>query len=65
MREAFHKHPSFIKALTANGYLAHQSGKWWEGSCQDGGFTHGMTHGDPERGGRHGDDGTDDRPRRA
>ncbi len=57
VREAFHKHPSFIKMLTANGYFAHQSGKWWEGSWQDGGFTHGMTHGDPKRGGRHGDVG--------
>jgi arylsulfatase A-like enzyme len=57
LRAAFHKHPSFIRTLTANGYLAHQSGKWWEGSWQDGGFTHGMTHGDPKRGGRHGDAG--------
>jgi len=57
LREAFHKHPTFIKTLTSNGYLAHQSGKWWEGSYQDGGFTHGMTHGDPKRGGRHGDEG--------
>ena len=57
LREAFHKHPSFIKMLTANGYLTHQSGKWWEGSFKDGGFTHGMTHGDPKRGGRHGDVG--------
>ena len=57
MRTAFHKLPSFIKMLTANGYLAHQSGKWWEGSFADGGFTHGMTHGDPKRGGRHGDSG--------
>jgi arylsulfatase A-like enzyme len=57
MREAFHKHPSFIKMLTENGYLTHQSGKWWEGSYKDGGFTHGMTHGDPKRGGRHGDVG--------
>ena len=57
LREKFHKHSSFIKLLTANGYLAHQSGKWWEGSWQDGGFTHGMTHGDPKRGGRHGDSG--------
>jgi len=57
MREAFHRHPTFIKALVASGYLAHQSGKWWEGSWKDGGFTHGMTHGDPERGGRHGDAG--------
>ena len=28
LREQFHQHPSFIRALTANGYLAHQSGKW-------------------------------------
>ncbi|MEM9347156.1 MAG: sulfatase [Planctomycetota bacterium] len=55
--EQFHKHPSMIKTLVANGYLAHQSGKWWEGSYSDGGFTHGMTHGDPQRGGRHGDVG--------
>ncbi|MDG1358297.1 MAG: sulfatase-like hydrolase/transferase [Akkermansiaceae bacterium] len=57
LRAAFHKHPSFIKMLTENGYLTHQSGKWWEGSYQDGGFTHGMTHGDPKRDGRHGDVG--------
>ncbi|MCP5537568.1 MAG: sulfatase-like hydrolase/transferase [Akkermansiaceae bacterium] len=57
LRAKFHQHPSFIKLLTSNGYLAHQSGKWWEGSWQDGGFTHGMTHGDPKRGGRHGDAG--------
>jgi arylsulfatase A-like enzyme len=57
LRESFHKHPSVIKLLTDNGYLAHQSGKWWEGSWKDGGFTHGMTHGDPKRGGRHGDQG--------
>jgi arylsulfatase A-like enzyme len=57
VRAAFHKLPSFIKLLTSNGYLAHQSGKWWEGSFKDGGFTHGMTHGDPKRRGRHGDAG--------
>lgn len=57
IRAAFHEHPSFIKLLSSNGYLAHQSGKWWEGSWRDGGFTHGMTHGDPARGGRHGDAG--------
>jgi arylsulfatase A-like enzyme len=55
--DAFHKLPSFVKLLSSNGYLTHQSGKWWEGSHQDGGFTHGMTHADPERGGRHGDVG--------
>jgi arylsulfatase A-like enzyme len=57
VKAAYHKLPSFVKLLTANGYLAHQSGKWWEGSFQDGGFTHGMTHGDPKRDGRHGDVG--------
>jgi arylsulfatase A-like enzyme len=57
VREAFHKFPSFVKLLTENGYLTHQSGKWWEGSYKEGGFTHGMTHGDPKRGGRHGDEG--------
>lgn len=57
MRAAFHKLPSFVKELKAAGYLTHQSGKWWEGSYEEGGFTHGMTHGDPKRGGRHGDAG--------
>ena len=57
LRQAFHEHPSLVKRLVARGYLAHQSGKWWEGSYRAGGFTHGMTHGDPRRGGRHGDAG--------
>jgi uncharacterized sulfatase len=43
--------------LSRRGYLSHQSGKWWEGSFKRGGFTHGMTRGFPEKGGRHGDDG--------
>lgn len=45
------------KILGKQGYLSHQSGKWWEGSYQRGGFTHGMTRGFPQPGGRHGDDG--------
>lgn len=57
VRNFFHKQKSFIKELVSNGYLAHQSGKWWEGSFQDGAFTHGMTHGDPKKHGRHGDEG--------
>lgn len=52
LRDSFHKLPSFIRLLTQKGYLTHQSGKWWEGSYQDGGFTHGMTRGE-----RHGDAG--------
>ncbi len=45
------------KLLGQREYLSHQSGKWWEGSYQHGGFTHGMTRGFPKPGGRHGDDG--------
>ena len=41
----------------AHGYVSHQSGKWWEGHYSRGGFTHGMTHGDRTKGGRHGDEG--------
>ncbi|MEE2940587.1 MAG: sulfatase-like hydrolase/transferase [Planctomycetota bacterium] len=43
--------------LGAAGYRSLQTGKWWEGNCACGGFTEGMTHGDPSRGGRHGDEG--------
>ncbi len=43
--------------LVEQGYVCHQSGKWWEGNFSRGGFTDGMTRGFPQRGGRHGDDG--------
>jgi len=45
------------RLLSENGYLTHQSGKWWEGPYTRGGFTHGLTKGNPGRPGRHGDDG--------
>lgn len=45
------------KLLAPLGYRSLQTGKWWEGNCQCGGFTEGMTHGDVARGGRHGDEG--------
>lgn len=45
------------KILAGQDYRSHQSGKWWEGNFQRGGFTHGMTRGFPQPGGRHGDDG--------
>ena len=45
------------KLLGARGYLSHQSGKLWEGSYKNCGFTHGMTRGFPNPGGRHGDAG--------
>jgi arylsulfatase A-like enzyme len=52
VRKTFHQFPSFVRLLTTHGYLAHQSGKWWEGTHEDGGFTHGMMpqparHGNP------------------
>ena len=51
------KNPTVPRILAEKGYLSFQCGKWWEGSYQRGGFTHGMTRGYPQRGGRHGDDG--------
>lgn len=51
--------PTLPGLLRAKGYRSLQTGKWWEGNYRLGGFTDGMTHGDPERGGRHGDVGLD------
>lgn len=51
------KVPTLPRLLAQRGYLSLQTGKWWEGHYSRGGFTHGMTHGDPKRGGRHGDEG--------
>ena len=48
-------HATIPRMLAEHGYLSMQTGKWWEGNHRLGGFTHGMTHGDPKRGGRHGD----------
>lgn len=49
--------PMLPKWLGEKGYVSFQSGKWWEGTPAEGGFTEGMTHGDPKRSGRHGDAG--------
>jgi arylsulfatase A-like enzyme len=43
--------------LEARGYTSLQTGKWWLGPPERAGFDRGMTHADPERGGRHGDEG--------
>ena len=51
------KFDTLPELLGEKGYLSHQSGKWWEGNHKHGGFTHGMTRGFPQPGGRHGDDG--------
>src|SRR5262249_60308249 len=57
MIRAFDDMPTLPRLLAPKGYLSFESGKWWGGSYKRGGFTHGMTHGDPARGGRHGDAG--------
>jgi len=57
MVDRFQQNPRLPELLKPAGYLSFQSGKWWEGHFTSGGFTHGMTHGDVERGGRHGDVG--------
>lgn len=49
--------PTLPKLLGEQGYLSFQTGKWWQGNFKRGGFTHGMTSGDPAKGGRHGDEG--------
>lgn len=49
--------PTLPRWLADKGYLSFQSGKWWQGDFRRGGFTNGMTHGDLDQGGRHGDQG--------
>ena len=55
--EQFKENPLLTGILAEHGYLSFQTGKWWLGSYRDGGFDYGMTHGIPEKGGRHGDNG--------
>jgi uncharacterized sulfatase len=57
MIKYFDEMPTLPRLLAPKGYLSFEAGKWWGGSYQRGGFTHGMTHGEPDRGGRHGDAG--------
>lgn len=53
----FDRMASLPRLLGARGYVSFQAGKWWGGNFRHGGFTDGMSHGDPDRSGRHGDDG--------
>ena len=57
MVAVFKRHTAILSLLRSKGYVSFQSGKWWEGSPLEHGFTAAMTHGDPARGGRHGDEG--------
>ncbi|MFS4482776.1 sulfatase-like hydrolase/transferase [Hyunsoonleella sp. 2307UL5-6] len=54
---AFEKQTTLPDMLKEKGYMSFQTGKWWHGNHKVGGFDDGMTHGDPNRGGRHGDYG--------
>jgi uncharacterized sulfatase len=51
--------PTLPRVLSQHGYVSFQAGKWWLDNFARGGFTHGMTTGDPKKGGRHGDEGLD------
>lgn len=55
-REIFNRHMDQLatlpRLLATKGYVSMQTGKWWQGSYERGGFTHGMT-----KGTRHGDEG--------
>jgi arylsulfatase A-like enzyme len=53
----FEELETIADVLGENGYTSLQTGKWWPGNFATGGFDEGMTHGDPLRGGRHGDEG--------
>ncbi len=58
MQQLIRATPTLPRLLAEQrGYRSLQTGKWWLGSYADGGFTHGMTAGDPAQGGRHGDAG--------
>jgi uncharacterized sulfatase len=49
--------PTLPRLLKSAGYRNFQTGKFWEGHYSNAGFDEGMSHGDPTRGGRHGDEG--------
>jgi uncharacterized sulfatase len=55
--DAFDELSTLADLLGDAGYVSLQTGKWWEGHFSMGGFSMGMTHGDPTQGGRHGDEG--------
>lgn len=57
--ENFARRPNFVRDLTSRGYLALETGKWWEGDpVKTAQFTHAMTQGEV-KGSRHGDAGLD------
>ena len=57
LKSRFYNHRLITQYLSEAGYRSLQTGKWWLGSWEEAHFDAGMTHGDPEMGGRHGDEG--------
>lgn len=57
LKANFYQHKLLTQYLADAGYRSLQTGKWWLGSWQEGHFDQGMTHGDPAKSGRHGDEG--------
>ncbi len=57
IQDRYYQNKLLTQYLNEAGYLSLQTGKWWMGSWEDAYFTTGMTHGDPSKGGRHGDEG--------
>lgn len=55
--DQFEKLTTIPDLLKEKNYVSLQTGKWWLGNFATGGFDKGMTHGDPKRRGRHGDEG--------
>lgn len=55
----FRQRQNVVRDLVGRGYLAFETGKWWEGDpVKTAGFTHAMTQGEA-KGSRHGDVGLD------
>ena len=57
VKENFYQRKILTQYLSDAGYRSLQTGKWWLGSWQEGHFDAGMTHGNPAKRGRHGDEG--------
>jgi arylsulfatase A-like enzyme len=57
IKSKFYENKLLTDYLSEKGYRSFQSGKWWLGSWKEGKFDAGMTHGDYQKNGRHGDEG--------
>ncbi len=55
--DQFYQQKGITSELAKAGYISCQTGKWWESDPKLAGFDYTMTHGDPSRRARHGDEG--------